>query len=160
MVTTGPMLRRWLIAATALTAGGCASSGRVLPPSGNTAYGVYHFRETLTSAHPPLVLEGDVLLLPDSVSISMTRNTCAYHTTSRGNTRTINYQCGEYAFEFNRLNPLRENRYAVPTIVYTVQRVCAQSRVDANGREVCVRTRDERVERRTMLTGRLTFILK
>ncbi len=150
------------MAAISLGLPGCAASGaKVLPPSGNSAYGVYPFREVLASAHPPVTLEGEVALLPDTVNISLKDGLCAYHPSSRGNIRTIIYQCGEFQFRFDRRHPLRDNSYQVPTVTWQDRRVCLMSSVDPRtGREVCERYGSERVERRTVITGKITFLAK
>ena len=126
-----------IVALMAAMLAGCAGA-KVLPPAGNTAYGVYHFREVIASAHPPVELEGDVALLPDTVTISIKDSPCAYSGANRSAIRTISYRCGDVSFTFDRRNPLRENTYGVPTVQYDNRRVCTTTGV-VNGREVCTR---------------------
>jgi hypothetical protein len=152
--------RRVIVGSCLGVAAACASSGaRVLPPSGNTAYGVYHFKNVLTSASPAVTLEGDVLLLPDSVAMSLAGSPCTWAQASRTSTQAISYACGEFLFSFSRLNPLRENSYLVPTSKWVDQRVCRQTRQNAQGVEVCVRYGNDRVEQRSQLRGRLQFVM-
>jgi hypothetical protein len=146
--------------AFAITLAGCASSGgKLLPPSGNTTYGVYHFRNVLATAHPPVTLEGSVTLLPNEVTLALANSPCAERPSSR-DSRSIHYTCGEFSFWIDRRNPLRENAYTVPTVQWDTRRICIISTVDRNGREVCTSWGSERVERRTSVTGKLTFFVK
>ena len=149
-------VRRGLLAAALLA--GCAGN-KVLPPSGNTAYGVYHFLEVVATAHPPVTLEGDVALLPDTITVSLKDSPCTPSNTNRTSISTISYTCGDYRFSFNRQNPLRENSYFVPTVQYDNQRICLMTGI-VNGREVCTRYGNERIERRTSMSGRIRFVAK
>jgi hypothetical protein len=147
-----------IIAALSLVA--CSSAARYRPPGGNTAYGTYLFKQVLQNANPPMVLEGTVLLLPDTVMMTLGGKSCSPNPNSR-NATAFGYNCGEFGFSFSKENPLRQNGYRVPTTVWQTRRICDAYRENPMTKaSECTRYRQERYEARIVLSGSLTFLAR
>jgi hypothetical protein len=130
------------------------------PPAGNTAYGTHPFKEVLSNANPPMTLEGSVLLLPDTVMMTLGGKSCSPDPANRSEF-VFGFDCGEFNFKFSKTNPLRANSYRVPTTVWQMRQVCVATRTNPTTMaEICSRYGQERVETRVVLQGSLTFIAK
>jgi hypothetical protein len=147
-----------IVAALGLVA--CASAPRYRPPAGNTAYGTYPFKNVVQNANPPMVLEGTVLVLPDTVMMTLGGKSCSPNSGNRSTTM-FSYNCGEFSFYYNKENPLRSNGYRVPTTVWQTRRVCDVYRDNpATKAPECTRYRQERFEARIVLNGSLAFLAR
>jgi hypothetical protein len=137
----------------ALVAVGCASSS-ARPPGGASAYGVWHFVEPILESRPAVVLEGNIVLQPDTLFVESTEGPCTYDPHSRDN-RNILYRCGDVHFSFDRRNPLRENSYSMTTTVMVAQTSCILTTVDSKGVERCARTGTDHVAQSVRRSGTL-----
>ena len=141
----------------ALGLAGCAPLRSHVAPIRNTAQGVYHFREVVAKADPPVTLDGEVAFLTDTVIVSLAKATCEYQKES-GAKGSITYKCGQVKLMFDRANPKGENLYQVLTNGWGQRRVCVSRRPDpSTGGEMCVQHGDQRVEARVALYGTLTL---
>jgi len=144
-----------VIFALGLTA--CAARSKYQPPAGNTAYGSYPFKQIVPQSNPPRVLEGVVVLLPDTVMLTMGGKSCVGSGTRNGN--SFAYSCGDVSFSFGKESPLRQNSFRVPTVVWRMQRVCMTYTTSrTTGAEQCSRWGQERVESRQIVSGTLSFL--
>jgi hypothetical protein len=140
-----------------LLVGACRAPYR--PPAGNATDGAYPFKQVITNANPPMTLEGTVIIMPDTVVMTLSGKSCSPE--ARSSPTTLGYVCGQYGFWFNRENPLRTNRYNVPTMIWRTRPVCDQYRENPTTKaEQCVRYRQERYESRTVISGALTFLAR
>ena len=147
------MTRAAAIAICLLVQGCATAAPRSMPVRGEP--GVYHFREHVPNTSPVVVIEGDILLMPDTLSVSLNTAPCTYDARSR-DTRQIRYVCGIVTMSFDRAEPLQRNTYTVRAPQSFTQRVCAQTTINAAGQTVCVRYGSQTVMRDVTLSGRLT----
>jgi len=146
---------RFVVAALGVAA--CTAAYR--PPAGNTVYGSYPFKQVLSNANPPMTLEGTVVLLPDTVVLTVGGKSCSASVDARNSNDAFAYNCGESSFYLNKQDPLRFNSYRVPTIVWQTRQVCVMYAVNRmTGAEQCSRYGQERVETRIVLSGPLKFV--
>jgi hypothetical protein len=153
-------VNRIALVVAALGLAACATRPTYQPPAGNTAYGTYPFKEVLPNANPPMVLEGTVLLLPDTVMMTLAGKSCSPDPNAR-NGAMFAYNCGEFGFYLSRENPLRQNTYRVPTMVWKTEQICdAYTTNPTTMAAVCTRYRQQRVETRVVLSGSLKFLAR
>jgi len=130
------VVTRCAVALAVVVATGCASTGRKAIP-GRTDYGIYRFRENVINTRPTVVLEGEVHLTPDTISLVLLSGPCVYDQRSRDQ-RSIRYVCGMASFSFDRLEPIRRNSYTVRTSQLVETQYCVRSVASAAGAPVCV----------------------
>ena len=147
-----------MLALLAVGVAGCASA-KVLPPAGNTAYGVYQFKANVTGTRP-MQLEGSVALLPDTVTMSLKGYPCTPGVNQRNNTRGFSYSCGNMSFYFDRQNPLRQNSFVTTTSRWVTNRVCILWAPNRTGGETCTRYGTEREERTVPVYGKLELVAR
>ena len=142
-----------------ITLAACASRPQYEPPAGSTVYGSYPFRSVASQATPPIAIEGVVILLPDTVVLTLKDGKCTYAPDRRSSQYAFNYYCGDFSFALSRDNPLRQNLYRVSYAVWVQQRYCITTRPNPQtGYETCTRYGTERVQQQRVASGRLDFV--
>jgi hypothetical protein len=133
-----------------------------LPHSPNTArllpgkVGVYHFVERVAASGnaDALVLEGELTVLADTVTVDATPGPCRYDTTSTSAGPFV-YRCAEVTLSFDRSDPVRRASYSLRTIALQPQTTCVRYATDASGRTNCAESKTVQVERSVMRSGQL-----
>jgi hypothetical protein len=135
--------------------GGCLPSsprGSAVPAS---RVGVFRFLERVPDASPPVTLEGEITVEPDTILLDAAPGPCHYDEV-RSRSTTVVYRCGvDILLYFDRDNPIDRARYSLVTTVQVAVRTCARYTMTTDGRRICAQTRTEMVPRQVQRSGRL-----
>jgi hypothetical protein len=150
-------LKSFYVAAIPLIgiSGGCLSSsprGAAVPAS---RVGIFRFLERVPDASPPVILEGEITVEPDTILVDAAPGPCRYDGL-RSRSTTVVYRCGiDVALYFDRDNPIDRAQYSLVTTVQVPFRTCTRYTMTTDGRRICAQTRTEMVPREVRREGRL-----
>lgn len=140
----------------------CHSSGvETAPGIDQRRIGVYQFSERITAngrAATSVDLDGQFVVLGDTVTVDARPGPCKYETTSTAGTPII-YTCGsDITLTFDRQDPVGKAAYSVMLSVQQTTSVCIRYTTDASGRRICAETQQQTSDRKVRQSGRLHAI--